>query len=135
MVGEHRGDGEIRGDEDALAFTRGFGERGTHLVELLIGPAGGAHHHIDALLDEGEHVAQRYARHSEFHDDVGVFGGDLREVVTRVECEGEFGVGRAVDGVDHVRAHAALGADYGNLDHCSSLMLRVVRPCHNVFHL
>ena len=127
MVGEHRGNGEVRRDEHALALTRGRGERGAHLVELLFGPAGGADHHVDALLDEGEHIAQRHARHGEFHHDVGVFGGDCGQVVACVEREREFGVGGGIDGVDHVRTHAAFGTDYGNLDHCSSLMLSRTR--------
>ena len=39
------------------------------------------------------------------------------------------GVGGGIDGVDHVRAHTAFGADYGNLDHCSSLMFSRARAC------
>ena len=127
MVGEHRGNGEVRRDEHALALTQGRGERGAHLVEFLFGPAGGAHHHVDALLDEGEHIAQRHARHGEFHHDVGVFGGNCGQVVACVEREREFGVGGGIDGVDHVRTHAAFGTDYGNLDHCSSLMFSRTR--------
>ena len=37
------------------------------------------------------------------------------------------GVGGGIDGVDHVRTHAAFGTDYGNLDHCSSLMFSRTR--------
>ena len=37
------------------------------------------------------------------------------------------GVGGGIDGVDHVRTHTAFGTDYGNLDHCSSLMLSRTR--------
>ncbi len=121
VVSQNRGDGEVRSDEHALAFARGLGERGTHLVEFLIGPASGADHHVDALPHQCEHIAQRDARHGEFHHHVGVVGGDAREVVTRVEREREFGVGRVGDGLDHVGSHTALGTDDGNLDHCSSL--------------
>ena len=54
-------------------------------------------------------------------------GGDGGQVVTCVEREREFGVGGGIDGVDHMRAHTAFGADYGNLDHCSSLMFSRTR--------
>ena len=121
IVRQHRGNREIRGDEHALVFARGLRERSTDLVEFLVGPSGCADNHVDALGDESEHVVQRNSRHSEFDDDIGVFRGDLRKVVTRIERKREARVLRPVHRFDHVRPHASLGADDGNLDHVRSL--------------
>ena len=124
VVGQHCGNGEIRCDEHTLVVAWRLGKRGAHLIKFLVGPAGGADHHIDALPDKCEHVVQGYARYGEFNHHIGVLRSDSAQIVAGIEREGELGVSCAVHGIDHVRAHAALGPDYGNLDHVCSLLLQ-----------
>ena len=120
IVGKHGGNGEVRRNEHALALARRGSERGTHLIELLIGPTGGAHHHVNTLRHECEHIVKRHARHGELHHHVSIFGGNLAQVVASVKRERQFGVVRVVHSVDHVGTHAPFGTNYRNLDHCNS---------------
>ena len=88
VVGQYGGDREVRCDEDLLGFgLRTVGDGGFDLGEFLVGPAGGADHHVHALADQGQHVVQADGRHGEFDDHIGVVGGDLGQVVAGIQCE------------------------------------------------
>ena len=50
----------------------------------------------------------------------------MAQVVASVKRERQFGVGRVVHGIDHMGTHTSFGANYRNLDHCSSFK-RVAR--------
>ena len=118
VVSQHGGDREIRCDEDLLGFgLRAVGDGGFDLGEFLVGPAGGADHHVHALADQGQHVVQTDGRHGEFDDHIGVVGGDLGQVVAGIQCERQLRILGLVHRFDHVRAHAALCSDHRNLDH------------------
>lgn len=125
VVGQYGGDREVRCDEDLLGFgLRTVGDGGFDLGEFLVGPAGGADHHVHALADQGQHVVQADGRHGEFDDHIGVVGGDLGQVVAGIQCERQLRILGVVHRFDHVQAHAALAPTTETLIMSSSLSTR-----------
>ena len=112
IIGQHGGNREVGRDEHGLIVTGSLGERRRDLGESLIGPTGGADHHVDPPLHKREHIVERNGRHGELHHDIGVLRRDPHQVITRVECEGELHVLRAVHRIHHMRSHAPFGADH-----------------------
>ena len=130
IVGEHRGDGEVRRDEHLLCVgARTVRDGLAYLSELLIGPTGGTDHDIHALCDQREHVAQADGRHGEFHDHIGISRFDARKIVARIERERQLHVFRTVHRVDHMRAHTSFGTYDRNLNHVVSLPMRRAGTC------
>ena len=121
IIGQHRGDREVRRDEHGLIGTRRRSQRLTHLLQTVLGPAGGTDHHVHALTDQRQHIVQRDGRHGELHDHISVLRRDGVQVIARIQRERQLHVRCAVDRVHHVGSHAPFGADDGNLDHCCLL--------------
>ena len=108
--GQHGGQGEVRGDEDAAAGGLGLGQVLTDAPVGLLGPAGGAHDDVHSGVEQGVDIGLGDAGDGEVDGDVGARQVLGVEGVPHVQAGHEFetlGVfHRLADG----RSHAPGGA-------------------------
>src|SRR5699024_7889703 len=82
----------------------------------VVGPPGGAHDGVDAVIDEPVHVLRGRGGDGEVDRDLGTGLGERLQGVVAADARDQLEVGRLLDGAAGGSAHPAGGAEDGDAD-------------------
>ena len=108
--GQHGGQGEVRGDEDAAAGGLGPGQVLADVPVGLLGPAGGAHDDVHSGVEQGVDIGLGDAGDGEVDGDVGARQVLGVEGVPHVQAGHELETLGVLDRLADGRSHAPGGA-------------------------
>ncbi len=111
---EHRAEREVRGhDHPDVGLV---GQPRGHPVEPGLGEPRRADDHIDSLVDTPVHVVHHHIGCGEVDNHLGAGIGDIEQPIAVVDHGDEFEVGRGVDRLGDLAAHAPASAQHTDPD-------------------
>jgi hypothetical protein len=87
-----------------------------HPVEPLLGEAGRADHHVDALIDRPVQVVHHHVGRGEVDEHLSAGVRGVEQPVALVDHRDQLEVVGRVDRLAHLLAHAAAGAEHADPD-------------------